>query len=200
MGAPEGDQEVEAAAPSHPAPAATNLGRLWLVGASIALALVAAFNLTVWAPVATTLAKDDRNQVAGIHVYRSWFIHPRDITVNLATVGEAATIDLARELFQAAEALKDRKFGKVTLSRGGKAIFVMAGDDFAELGAEYAAGQNPVYLVRTLPEKLTLPGGRPAFGTWEGGWLGVISKQLDDVNSFGQAWATGEPPSPVSAY
>lgn len=200
MEEPEGELASEAIASSHPPTAISNPRRKWLFGASAAVALVAIFNLTVWAPVATALAKDDRNQVAGLHVYRSWLVHPRDITVNLVTVGEASTADLTRVLFQSAEALKGREFGKITLSRGGKAVFVMDGDDFAELGAEYSAGQNPMYLIRTLPEKLALPDGRTAFGTWEGGLLGVFSKQMEDVNSFGQAWAMGEPPAPASPY
>lgn len=200
MDEPGSEPAGEAAAPSQPPAMTANPRRKWLVGASAAVALVAVFNLTVWAPVATALAKDDRNHVAGIHVYRSWLVHPRDITVNLVTVGDASTADLTRALFQSAEALKDREFGKVTLSRGGKAVFVMDGDAFADLGEEYAGGQNPMYLIRTLPEKLALPDGRTAFGTWQGGWLGVLGKQMDDVNSFGQAWATGEPPAPASPY
>ncbi|MBX3479663.1 MAG: hypothetical protein KF842_04635 [Caulobacter sp.] len=200
MEEPDSEPEGEAVAPPQTPPPVDTHRRKWAIGAATALALILVFNLTAWAPVAAALAKDERNHAAGIHVYRAWFVHPRDITVNLVTLGDAATIDLTRELFQTAEALKDRKFGKVTLSRGGKAVFVMAGEDFAELGAEYGAGQNPVYLIRTLPQKLTLPDGRSAFGTWEGGWLGVLGKQMEDANSFGQAWATGDPPSLVSAY
>jgi hypothetical protein len=200
MDEPESEPLGEAKVSSQPSITTANSRRKWLAGAMAAAALIAIFNLTVWAPVATALGKDDRNEVAGIHVYRSWLIHPRDITVNLVTVGDASTLDLTRALFQSAEALKDRKFGSVTLSRGGKAVFVLDGGDFAELGDEYAGGQNPMYLIRTLPEKLELPDGRSAFGTWQGGWLGVLGKQMEDVNSFGQAWATGEPPAPASPY
>lgn len=194
-------QESDDGAEATPALTSSDKSRgKWSFWVSAALTLVMSFNLTVWLPVASVLAKDDRNRVAAIHVYRSWFVHPRDITINLVTLDGAATIDLSRALFQTAEALKDRKFGKVTLSRGGKAVFALNGEDFSELGAEYAAGQNPIYLVRTLPEKLALPDGRPAFGAWTGGWLGVLNKQLEDVNNFGQAWVSGEPLPPASPF
>jgi hypothetical protein len=122
------------------------------------------------------------------------------ILVLIATFGEAAPVDLNRALFQAAEALKGRHFGKVTLSRGAKTVFILPGEDFAELGEEFAAGQNPLYLMRTLPEKLVLPDGRQAFGSWSGGILGVLGEQLEDMNDFAGAWAKGEPPPPSLSY
>ena len=33
--------------------------------------------------------------------------------------------------------------------------------------------------------------GSPAFGRWEGGWLGVLGKQISDANEAAQRWATG---------
>lgn len=162
----------------------------WIV--SIIFAGLIAYNLTVWAPVATVLGRDDRNAVTSVHVYRSWLIHPRDITVDLVAADGAATIDLTRALFQAAEALKGREFGRVILARQGKPMFMMEGAAFAQLGQEYSSGQNPVYLIRTLPEQLYLPDGTAAFGSWTGGWLGVFGRQIEDVNSFGQAWMTGK--------
>jgi hypothetical protein len=73
-----------------------------------------------------------------------------------------------------------------------KEIFFIEGDAFGELGQEFDMGQNPVYLVRTLPEKLYRPDGRQAFGTWSGGLLGVVARQMEDVNAAARAWATGE--------
>ena len=43
-----------------------------------------------------------------------------------------------------------------------------------------------------LPEQLYLPDGTAAFGSWTGGWLGVLGRQIEDVNTFGQAWMSGE--------
>ncbi|WP_146112065.1 MULTISPECIES: hypothetical protein [unclassified Brevundimonas] len=164
----------------------------WLGILAAAFGAVLIYNLMVWIPAATALSHDDRNKVASVHVYRSWLVHPRNITVDLIAIDGAATIDLTRALFQTAEALKDRKFGQVVLARQGKPVFIMEGPAFVELGQQYAAGQNPVYLIRTLPEQLYRPDGSAAFGTWSGGWLGVLGKQMEDVNMFGEAWANGQ--------
>jgi hypothetical protein len=172
--------------------------RWWWLAGGVILA-IAGFNLSVWIPVSQALGSDDRNDGFELHAYRSLLIHPRDITLDLVTVDSAATIDLTRGLFQAAEALNAREFDKVTLARGGKAVFIISGADFKQLGTNVAAGENPIYLLRTLPEKLTLPDGRRAFGSWSGGWLGVLNGQMDDLNAFGPAWANGEPPVPPAA-
>ncbi|WP_425990593.1 hypothetical protein [Brevundimonas sp. TWP2-3-2] len=187
MNSTEGEPDVQTSAKRPRQPV-----WLWLVPGIIAV--VAAFNLTVWIPVAQALGDDNRNDGFGIHAYRTALIHPRDITLDLMSVDQVATIDLARGLFQSAAALKDREFGQITLARAGKPVFVMSGADFKTLGKSFAAGENPIYLVRTLPEKLSLPNGQEAFGTWSGGWLGVLNGQMQDVNSFGPAWVEGEPP------
>lgn len=166
--------------------------RHWPWVLSVIIASLVIYNLTVWAPVATVLGRDDRNAVTSVHVYRSWLIHPRDITVDLVASDGAATVDLTRAIFQAAEALKGREFGRVILAHQGKPMFMMEGAAFSQLGQEYSSGQNPIYLIRTLPEQLYLPDGTAAYGSWTGGWLGVLGRQLDDVNAFGRAWMTGE--------
>ena len=185
------------AAPAAEASTLQGKRNRWIGGVVAVVAAVIVYNLTVWMPASNAIRADSRNSGLGIHVYRTWLVHPRDITVDLASADGVATIDLTRSLFQSAEALKDREFGQVSLARQGKTVFVMKGSDFAELGQEYAAGQNPIYLVRTLPEKIYRPDGSPAFGTWTGGWLGVLGRQMDDVNGFGQAWVSGEAPGPV---
>ena len=54
---------------------------------------------------------------------------------------------------------------------------------------QFGAVQNPVYLIRTLPEKLYKPTGEGAFGQWTGGLLGVLGKQMDDANTAAKQWA-----------
>ncbi len=68
---------------------------------------------------------------------------------------------------------------------------MMTGDDFRRLGESFAAGENPVYLIRTWPEKLHHPDGTAAFGTWEGGIFGVLTRQMQDANAAGKQWAEG---------
>jgi hypothetical protein len=55
------------------------------------------------------------------------------------------------------------------------------------LGREHG-WQNPVYTLRTLPEKLHRPDGSPAYRAWTGGLLGVMARQMQDLTGFCRAW------------
>jgi len=158
---------------------------------AVLLALLA-FNATVAVPVALELGEDERNEGFTLVAYRSLGVHPREITIDLFSADRAAPVDLYRGLFQASAALEGRRFDRVTLARQGSAVFVMDGADFALLGESFTAGENPIYLIRTLPEKLYLPDGTPAYGTWTGGFLGVLGAQMRDVNDAAQTWAGGQ--------
>lgn len=168
--------------------------RYVLAGLVLLCLLVWAGNyLLVGLPVSNELGSDPRN--GGYHLSARYrlYVDPSTLVLNLRSVDQAAPLDLFRGLFQAAKAMHehDRSFSKVVLERAGKSIFMIEGSAFAELGAEYAAGQNPIYLIRTLPEKVYHLDGNPAYGTWTGGWLGVMGRQMDDVNQFAQEWVKG---------
>jgi len=131
------------------------------------------------------------------------FLHGRHVAAPLTWRGQAAptvwraksrTHRRFRGLFQSAKALhlSGRRFDRVVLARSGKPVFAMTGDSFVSLGEELEAGQNPIFLIRTLPEKLHDPDGNPAFGRWEGGWLGVMGKQMEDVNQAARQWIGGD--------
>ena len=55
------------------------------------------------------------------------------------------------------------------------------------MGEEYG-WQNPIYTMRTFPEKLYTPNGLNAFSSWEGGMLGVTTKQVEDFNRLCDEW------------
>ncbi|WP_242912299.1 MULTISPECIES: hypothetical protein [Brevundimonas] len=166
----------------------------WLVALGIAIAAVAAvviYNLTVFLPVDRKLDDDHRNEVATLYAYRTGLLHPSRVTLDLRDVGNAAPVDLFRVMFQSADALSEHNITEVTLARDGKAVFKMDGDEFRDMGRAYGLGENTVYLMRTLPEKLERPDGTAAYGTWSGGWLGVLTRQMDDATDFAQTWVTG---------
>jgi len=164
----------------------------WKLLGVLALAAVAAFNASIGVPVASALGRDSRNSDLTIVAYRSFGFHPTDITLNILTAENVAPADVFRATFQAAQELKDRRFGQVNLVRGLSHVYSIRGEDFQEIGREFEAGQNPVYLIRTLPEKLFLPDGTSAFGTWTGGLLGVATQQMDDVNEAARTWLGAE--------
>ena len=100
--------------------------------------------------------------------------------------GESAASVLGR-FFAFAEEMKDREFREVHLAHRGKTKFVLRGRDFREIGRDHAF-QNPVYTIRTFPEKLYTPSGRPAFSTWTGGMIGVLGAQMNDINEVADDW------------
>lgn len=165
------------------------IGLLISIGALMA---VVGYNASVAVPVAAKLSGDSRNHGVGLYAYRTWGLSPDGLTVDLIQIDAGkAPVDMFRSLFQTAQTLRGRHFTKVTLARRGKPVFVMSGADFHELGASFEVGENPIYLIRTLPEKLYKPTGEGAFGHWEGGWLGVLGKQMEDVNAFAREWVAG---------
>ena len=101
-------------------------------------------------------------------------------------LGESAASVLGSFLRFAGE-MKDRKFREVRLAFRGQTRFILNGDEFAEIGQEFG-WQNPVYTLRTFPEKLQRPDGRPAFSRWSGGLLGVTGAQMKDLNGLADQW------------
>jgi len=160
------------------------------IGLCIAvLTAIVGFNLgDSYIPAREVLAEDSRNSVAKIAVYHRWGVSPRTIVLDLRSVNDdAAAIDIDRMVFQIAERFHDRTYDKVILAFRGEPKFRLDGAYFRRIGSEYA-WQNPIVLVRTLPENVeALDGGR-AFSEWSGGLLGVVSRQLEDHNSMHQQW------------
>ncbi|WP_220270203.1 hypothetical protein, partial [Klebsiella pneumoniae] len=79
------------------------------------------------------------------------------------------------------------KGSKVYLSYRGKDKFYLKGEYFKTLGQEYGI-QNPVYTLRTIPENVYMLNGERAYSVWEGGLLGVMGKQMEDLSDFSKAW------------
>lgn len=173
--------------------------RMRLGGLSILIALFAGgvwtFDyLMVMRPVAAELGSDPRNSAFELSAHYRLLVDPTTLVLDLRQADGAAPLDLLRGLFQSARALhaKGRTFDSVLLAHRGRTIYRMRGADFASLGESFGSGENPIYLTRTLPEKLYLPTGEEAFGHWQGGLLGVVGKQIEDVNVMARRWARGE--------
>ena len=143
--------------------------------------------------VQTRLFQDIRNHGIEIAVNRTPPIVGDDIVIDLRSIGSGkAPIDLFRVLLQTADAIGHESFSRVTLATRGDPRFVIAGEEFRTFGAEYHAGQNPIYLVRTFPERLFDPKtGKQRFASWTGGILGVLAKQMEDFGGFIRVWVSG---------
>lgn len=193
-----GDQVLADTQPPTPP---TNAGKRRFLGVGVLIVLilivVAGLNhLLVRSPVADALKADSRNEGYRLSARFHLFLDPKTLVLDLKEVESAAPIDLLRGLFQAAGALHqaDRSFDRVILARSGDDVFHLDGGDFRELGSEFENGQNPVYLMRTLPEKLKTPSGSPAYSTWTGGILGVAGRQMEDVSDAANRWSAGRTP------
>lgn len=162
----------------------------WLGAAICAVALtVVGWNYaSAHRPVAERLAKDPRNEKVSLWAYHQYGLVPGTLVIDLRRLnGDVASIDVMRVLLQSAEAHKDAKFDQVILAYRGSGKFYLEGEYYQSLGKEYGT-QNPAYTLRTFPENVRNLDGTPAYGTWTGGMLGVLGKQMEDLAEFSKAW------------
>ncbi|MDS7930674.1 hypothetical protein RMB13_14570 [Acinetobacter sp. V102_4] len=136
----------------------------------------------------TVLLEDSRNNGVKVWVHYKWFINPTELKYDLRDIsGKNSPLDVNRVLLQFAEKIKDKEFNKVYLGFRGDDKFFLKGEYFQTLGKEYEF-QNPVYTLRTMPENVYMLDGEHAYGIWEGGLLGVMGKQMEDLNTFAKDW------------
>ena len=154
----------------------------------MALALAAWNYVGVYGPVSTKLAEDMRNNKLSIWVHRQYWVSPTTIVFDLRGASEeAAALDVARALFQSAEGLQEHRFERVILAHRGEAKLYLQGEYYQDLGQRFKT-ENPVYLLRTLPENVHKLDGSKAYGTWTGGILGVMGKQMEDLGTMAEDW------------
>jgi len=126
------------------------------------------------------------------HAYYQFGVVPDSVVFDLWKVGwRTSQAEVLGVFLRFSDKMKDRKFREVRLAYRGETKFILSGKDFRDIGREYSY-QNPVYIVRTFPEKLRTPDGKKAFSTWSGGLLGVLGRQMEDVNELGQRWYLGD--------
>jgi hypothetical protein len=165
---------------------------IWGVAALVALAL-GANAISVGYPLWKIAREDLVGRDATLFAYHRFGVDPSGIVYDLWDVPlDASFADIARLFFVFADEMRGRDFDRIYLAYRGRVKFVMDGRDFKTIGDDRHFGQNPIYMVRTLPEKLVRPDGQPAFGQWTGGWLGVTTKQLEDLNEMHRQWYLDE--------
>ncbi len=134
------------------------------------------------------LDSDPRNEGISVFAHYEYFVNPSVMVVDLRKVsGNNSSADITRVLLQFAQAQKSKSYSQVKLAYHGNPKFILKGDYFQTLGIEFGH-QNPVYTMRTLPENVYKMDGTAAFGTWTGGVLGVLGKQMEDFNEFHRQW------------
>lgn len=164
--------------------------RIFLIAVPLlAIAVVAVANYTfLQRHVTAVLDSDPRNNGIEVVAHYELYILPSVLVFDLRVVSPTnSPADVFRILLQFAQAQKERSFSLVKLAHRGTEKFYLKGDYFQRLGQEYGE-QNPVYTMRTFPENVYRTDGTPAFGTWTGGLLGVLTKQMGDFGDFHKQW------------
>lgn len=165
-----------------------NKNRYLLLIPIVLLAIYAVNYLTLNTYLQSILKDDSRNKTLAISTSYQYYINPKTIVVDVKSVDDDNSLsDILRSLFQLAEKLKERDFDKVILASSGKHKFYIDGEHFKKIGEEHEY-QNPVYTLRTLPENIYTLDGKQAYPNWTGGVLGVMGKQMEDLNEFGKKW------------
>ncbi len=134
----------------------------------------------------SVLKADPRNVGLSIGVGCKEYLSCETLTFDvLSSTGSPA--DMSRVFFQFAETQKDLSYTRVYLAAKGEPKFYVTGPYFKQIGRDYAT-ENPLYLLNHFPENVKNLDGSPAFSTWEGGWLGVATNQMNDLVSLHQQW------------
>ena len=202
---PQAEPPASAAPPLPPTPASlaprvpAKGRRVWWVGAAVALVLLGIVSLihvveytNLQGPMNKVLSSDPRN--SGVKVrcrYRSWTSHGVLVYDLREVPPSKSQADVFRVFLQYAAKLHGRRVDTVQLSYRGRVKFLLAGEDFAVLGRDYGT-ENPIYTIRTFPEKLRKPDGTRAFAAWTGGLLGVLNRQMEDFDAFHKQWYGSE--------
>ena len=166
-------------------------GRLLTILIGIAVAaggIVLANQFLLQMPMNQVIASDSRN--AGIVVSTRYanYVNPKVLVFDVRNVSaNNSEADVFRVLLQYAEKMQSTTFDEVELVCQGQPKFTIRGDYFQKLGKEYS-WQNPVFTARTFPENVLTADGQPAYGNWQGGFIGVTLKQLDDFTDFHKKW------------
>ncbi len=115
--------------------------------------------------VEDVIYSDPRNRGIEVSVYYEPFRN--SIVYDLRSVsGDKSFADVFRVFLQFAAEMKNREPEYVKLAYNGRVKYILLGEDFYSVGLMYSYGENPIYIIRTFPEKLLLPNGRHEFPKW----------------------------------
>ena len=139
-------------------------------------------------PVKAKIKADPRNEGIALGAHYSSYVVPTALVLNLTGIeGSHSQLDVFRTVLQASQALKDQNFKEVFLAFKGAKKFKIPGAYFKELGETYDS-QNPLYTVRTFPEKVLNLDGSSPYGKLEGGVFGVFAGGMEQFKDFSQKW------------
>lgn len=141
------------------------------------------------------LERDSRNSSVEFDLYTNG----KNLVYCVINLSDGASaMDVFRVFLHTAEKLKDRPFEMVNLCFRKETRFVLDGDDFVTIGQELET-QNPMYTIRTFPEKLLLPDGTRAYEERRGGMIYLMNAQMGDFNDMNGKWYMNELAAEIKA-
>ncbi len=144
------------------------------------------FALTV--PLNKVIKEDIRNTGVEVTVHYKNYINSNVLVFSVNRIsGQNSKADVFRVFLQFAATQTKKSYNKVILAYRNQPKFYIDGSYYKLLGEEYGT-QNPVYTIRTFPEKVYNIDGSKAFNEWTGGWIGVAKAQMEDFNEFHKKW------------
>lgn len=160
----------------------------WCSAPALVIAAVGGWNyVSMQRPLSSTIGTDSRNDGVFALAHYQWYVNPEVLVFDLRGIsGTNSEADVLRIFLQFAEAMQSRNFSSIVLAYRGNSRFKLKGAYFKQLGVEFAY-QNPIYILRRLPQHVYKMDGAPAFATWTGGWLGVVGHQMQDLEAFGRS-------------
>jgi hypothetical protein len=170
--------------------------RRTVAGAVILVALVWGANALLFGrPVASALAADSAAARVRIAAHLHYYVDPLTLVLDLRQADAAAPERAFYGLLVAAAALHtaDLGFRRIILTRGGHASFIIAGDDFDRLGAEFTGRGNPLVWAWKVPEKLRGPGGSAALGPFAGPLPPLLGLRAPDAAAAARRWTSSGP-------
>lgn len=124
-----------------------------------------------------------------VQVYYESAFSKRDVVFDFQGISGSSVrrIDPVHLLLQFGHQLDTSATHRLILARNGRNLMYLRSSDLKELTHEYTFG-NPVWAFHHLPERLLTMSGANAYARWEGGWLGVVQKQTEQLNTFIGDW------------
>lgn len=140
--------------------------------------------------LANTLATCPSREVVGGDVRVGYTLGGNIVFDVRSCEGDSRLIDPLHLLLQFGYILRDTEIDHLAIASGGEEVYRLPKPDLDELARQYELGAR-IWAFNHWPERLREPTGERAFGTWTGGFIGVLAGQAKDLNEALRTWLSG---------
>lgn len=167
-------------------------GRRFVFSIIVGLILLVAITTFLWMRnngLRNNLKTCDSYGVVDVDVYYDGMFSTDVVVFDLKDGGSpnARRIDPVHLLLQFAAKLDLTSVRRVVLARSKRHVFYIDASDLQRLADSYDGGGR-VWAFNHLPESARTMSGSRAYGEWTGGLLGVLQKQMEDLDDLIRTW------------